>query len=374
MQLDRKTTDLISKHFETQRALEHPFLGVVTLLISRDDELSLADIEPFQFQIAGQQRHCSIPTDRGARRSILPMNHQQRCLARGRLAEIFPWGERSVLKLFRPGYPAHAVRAEVEACRHAVRAGLAVPRAFCMAEVQERHGFVCERVEGPSMLARLARRPLQSWSLARQLARLHASIHRQPGEGLPTQGGQMEELIAASDVEHSIRDRALLDLRSVSPGSALCHGDFHPDNVLLPEAGAVTIDWTTACMGDPVGDVAMTALILELGRLPEGASLATRAQAALGRRLFRDAYVRHYRQLTGTSVCQLEAWSLPVAVARLARRLPSERRQLSSLIERLVSTTSGRVTLAERSSQGDPSGAGSSEKRCHAPGGGIMNS
>ncbi|KAA8746258.1 phosphotransferase family protein [Paenibacillus sp. UASWS1643] len=38
----------------------------------------------------------------------------------------------------------------------------------------------------------------------------------------------------------------------------ICHGDFHPDNVMLSEAGDQywVTDWMTGMSGDPAGDVA----------------------------------------------------------------------------------------------------------------------
>ena len=49
---------------------------------------------------------------------------------------------------------------------------------------------------------------------------------------------------------------------------ALCHGDFHPGNVLITPAGPVVIDWSSASRGDPFGDVAWTSRLMRTARLP----------------------------------------------------------------------------------------------------------
>ena len=49
-------------------------------------------------------------------------------------------------------------------------------------------------------------------------------------------------------------------LGSSGDGDKLCHGDFHPGNVLLTEKGAVVIDWMTASICNPWADMARTDL------------------------------------------------------------------------------------------------------------------
>ena len=38
---------------------------------------------------------------------------------------------------------------------------------------------------------------------------------------------------------------------------ALCHGDFHPFNVMLSPRGPIVIDWNNAHIGNPLEDVAL---------------------------------------------------------------------------------------------------------------------
>ncbi len=42
----------------------------------------------------------------------------------------------------------------------------------------------------------------------------------------------------------------------------LCHGDFHPKNVIVSAEGPVIVDWFDACRGNAVGDIARTSLLL----------------------------------------------------------------------------------------------------------------
>jgi aminoglycoside phosphotransferase (APT) family kinase protein len=161
-----------------------------------------------------------------------------RVLAEGRASEILELGDDRVLRRFKAGgRPAR----EAEIMEHARARGYPVPRVL---EVLD-DSLVLERVDGPTMLAELRRRPWRMARHARTLAELHHRLHEIPFEG--------ERLI---------------------------HLDFHPDNVLLSERGPVVIDWANARGGKPALDVAMTWVI------------AATSGGAMGR-LFTRFFLRH---------------------------------------------------------------------------------
>jgi len=134
-------------------------------------------------------------------------------LGAGRAAIVFDLGGGRVLR--RGGAPAR----EPEIMAHARRAGYPVP------EIRP-DALVLERIEGPTMLDDLRRRPWRLNSHARLLAELHRRLHAIPYED-----------------------------------AALLHLDLHPQNVLLSPSGPVVIDWTNARAGEPAFDVALTWVI-----------------------------------------------------------------------------------------------------------------
>lgn len=73
---------------------------------------------------------------------------------------------------------------------------------------------------------------------------------------------------------------------------AICHGDFHPQNVLV-DRGVVTgvLDWPNVLVADPVFDVAATLNILRF--VPAGLTSMPRALRGLAR-LFQPLLARHY--------------------------------------------------------------------------------
>ena len=79
---------------------------------------------------------------------------------------------------------------------------------------------------------------------------------------------------------------------------AVCHGDFHPYNVLMVD-GRVTgvLDWPHAIVADPAFDVATTLVILKLVPMElAGLSAPLRWLANAARPLLVGGYLRHYRR------------------------------------------------------------------------------
>ena len=67
----------------------------------------------------------------------------------------------------------------------------------------------------------------------------------------------------------------------------ICHGDFHPLNVLVDGDDAWLIDWTDAALGPREGDVARTLLLFEVASIAAGSSVERAALSWLGPRLER---------------------------------------------------------------------------------------
>ena len=121
-------------------------------------------------------------------------------------------------------------------------------------------------------------------------------------------------------------------LAELPSGGAACHGDLHPDNVVLTARGPVVLDWPELSAGHPLADVARTSLMLRIASPADGRlGLALRA----GRRLLHAAYLRRYLKLTGRRAEELAPFLLPVAGARYAYLIDDERRALLAILERL---------------------------------------
>ena len=109
---------------------------------------------------------------------------------------------------------------------------------------------------------------------------------------------------------------------------AVCHGDFHPQNVLV-EHGAATgvLDWPNALVADPVFDVASTLGILRF--VPVGlvsTSRPLRWLARVGQPLLAARYLAGYRRRRVIPTERLDYYQVAAGLRQLVRAGESRRR------------------------------------------------
>ena len=182
---------------------------------------------------------------------------------RGFTAEIYAWKEGWILKLFNQGISRAAVEHEANKTRIVHATGLPVPAVGEIIEIEDRYGMELERVDGISMLDALTKSPWKYPALARQLAELHAEMHTRRVPELPALSETLARKInRAEKLPENVRQAALKALEQLPEDDRLCHGDFHPGNILLSGRGPVIIDWIDCSRGRPILDVATIVTIV----------------------------------------------------------------------------------------------------------------
>lgn len=243
-------------------------------------------------------------------------------IGRGRTAEVFRNDERSVLKLFRSDADESVVRREYECALFAWSNKVTTPKPEALVNREERLGIVYELVKGQSLLSQVSKNPLSLKATAKEMATLHYSMHQVPASvALPKQKAAITQAIQnAPRISEEQKKDVLRYLESLPEGAMLCHGDFHPDNI-LKDSNAFIIDWMTGCAGNPLCDVARSVLLLETSEIPDSVSFAMRYLLRFGQRKLARAYLASYCALSGTSERDIRRWLLPLYAARLVEDL-----------------------------------------------------
>lgn len=244
----------------------------------------------------------------------------------GRHSELYAWQPGRVVKLFQPGYSVQAIEAELQYARKALELGVPTPRAEEIIGINGRSGIVFERCEGPTMFELIRAGAIPVERLAQVFFDVQRAIHCCPQAAFPEMKERLARKIAhARLATAAVKQRALAALLALPSGSALCHGDFHPANVIMSPKGPMVIDWLDAGHADPTLDAARSLLLLRLARAGQ---VDAKVRAA-----FVAAYEGCLREAWGGRPELIGRWQLPLAVARLAEAVEeTECKNLLNLI------------------------------------------
>jgi aminoglycoside phosphotransferase (APT) family kinase protein len=178
----------------------------------------------------------------------------------------------------------------------------------------------------------------QPWKFpnyARQLAELHADMHARRVPDLPAQRQRLERKIKETGLlGEDLLQAALHALEQLPEDDKLCHGDFHPNNIILSSHGPVIIDWMDASRGSPIMDVARSTLLFGGGPIPPGTPMA--GLVKLLRRCSYQIYLRRYFKLNSTDPRRLSTWVPVAAAARLNENITADERRLLLIAQKLL--------------------------------------
>jgi uncharacterized protein (TIGR02172 family) len=237
-------------------------------------------------------------------------------IAAGRTAEIFAWGEGRVLKLTRPAFPQYLADQEWRNALAAWQLGVPAPKPFELLEIDGRRGVVFERIQGPNLLQDLLHHLMRLGESARLLARQQAALHAIPAPMFPSQRQRIQDNLASSAfLPEDLKGRLLQRLERLPDGDKLCHGDFHPENIILTPAGPRIIDWEGCMCGSPSADVAVTRLWIRC--VPTYTLGVTSWLVRQGCLLFERAYLAEYNRRAPAPAAEQAAWIALVAAATL---------------------------------------------------------
>ncbi len=252
-------------------------------------------------------------------------------LGQGREAEVFAWADGYVLKLFWPEFSQADAELEAQLTQQVWLMGVPSAKVEDVLEMEGRWGLVLQWIKGVPLTDYIQTDPTRLRFAAQMLGALHRQLHNKAAGHLPSQRLHLMRRIQTCRLPSELRVALLEHLERLPDGTALCHGDFHPENVLVGEEGVYVIDWPGAMRGNPLADMARTTLLVLYSELPP--ELPGREEIMQKRELFYQTYLEHYQTFSGLDLAELKSWMPIVAAARLRDNIPAEEARLMQLIE-----------------------------------------
>lgn len=171
-----------------------------------------------------------------------------------------------------------------------------------------------DRVNQASFAEQMVNNPDDVPRILECMVRLHMRIHTHGAIQFAGLKVRLATNIAvATLLDYRRKQDLLAGIADMPDGDRLCHGDFHPMNILGEASQPVIIDWPDARRGDPAADVCRSYLLMKLHA----------AEIAMP---YLDAYCR----ASGMARQTVLGWLPYVAAAKFAEDIPSE---LDGLLE-----------------------------------------
>ena len=184
----------------------------------------------------------------------------QKIIGKGNTAEVFPYGEGKVCKLFFEGYPHEYVAQEFQNAREFYQSGIRVPIPFEVVVIQNRSGIIYERIQGKTLLAVMEERQESFSEFLKMFVRLQQNMHLHHSRNVLS---YKSYLLAVLQNHRAATPAIIQTIQALPECDCLLHGDFHPNNILIqPDGTPVIIDFMNVCCGPPLYDIARTYFLI----------------------------------------------------------------------------------------------------------------
>jgi len=186
----------------------------------------------------------------------------------GNTATVYEWEEGKVLKLFYEGYSKEAVEREFDNAKAIENMDFSKSKAYEIIFCEERMGIIYDKVEGESLLNWVMKTgDVQECAI--YMAKLHKEILKNRISNVPNYKDFFKcNIVNAPSANSKKREEVLQMLDKLLDGNTLCHGDFHPGNILISDGHTMVIDFMNVCHGDFLYDVARTVFLVEYTPVP----------------------------------------------------------------------------------------------------------
>ncbi len=179
-------------------------------------------------------------------------------IGKGAMAEVIEYGKDKVCKLFYEDCSEEFIKLEYKNAIEMYKNNITIPKPFEIINLQNRKGIIYERIYGKTLSHFL------NGDNKNKMLELFVDLHRN------MLSHHSKNMLSYKEVIKKILNRSsnknhdfIKQINMLPDGTNICHGDLHPKNIIIKSDGtAVIIDFTSACCGPFLCDIARTFFIL----------------------------------------------------------------------------------------------------------------
>lgn len=220
---------------------------------------------------------------------------------------VYDLGDK-IAKVFNETKPVSDVFNEALNLARINECGIRSPKALEVTKLEgDEAGWalITTKVPGVTLAEKIEAEPQRFGEYLEQFVDLQIEIHGYTSPLLNRQDDKYARMINSLEAINATTRYNLLErLDGLKKGTAVCHGDFNPSNVIVSKDGTLSVcDWAHATQGAPAADVAMTYLLF---------SLTSKEQA--------EAYLDTYCERADMAKQIVRQWLPVIAASELARK------------------------------------------------------
>lgn len=223
---------------------------------------------------------------------------------------VYKDGDR-LIKVFTKEHPKANVFNEALCQARVEECGLSIPKILEVTQVDGEWALVMEYVDGKTLEELMKENPDKLETYMDQFVSLQLTMHQKNAPLLTLQKDKLHRKINSlkDTLDATIRYELCTRLDSMPNHTKLCHGDFHPSNVIVDADGNMTIvDWSHATQGNASAETALTYL-----------------QFALEDQKKADLYLNLFCKKSDTAKQYVQQWLPIAAAAQLTKGNESEK-------------------------------------------------
>lgn len=195
---------------------------------------------------------------------------------------------------------------------------LNIPKLVEVRKLENRWAIVSERVEGKTISQMMKEQPEKIDEYLNLFVDVQLTIL---SNEVPLLNRIKEKftrkLENATNIDENTKYELLQRLQGMKNHNKLCHGDYHPSNVIVKEDGTVyVIDWAHVTQGNASADAARTFLLFSIDNNEELA----------------EKYLNLFANKSGIEKSHIQRWIPIVAATQMTKNIPEEQEFLSKWI------------------------------------------
>ena len=237
-------------------------------------------------------------------------------IGQGWTTKVYRDGKKAIKVYIDP--PPNEAQNEAKKQEIAYKAQLPVPAVYEVRVIDEHTvALDMEYIEG-EMLGDEKTKEEDFPEKIKILVELQIMVHSKKVDGLPSMYDQLNKKINRSKHIDNLQKQKLTALvdETISDSCYLCHGDFHPMNILFDGDKYWIIDWVDATQGNPLSDVCRSYMLFLVQGYTEVA----------------EYYLKSYCQATYIDESEVKVF-LPIHSAiRLEENVPDKEKEILKAI------------------------------------------